>query len=446
MVAEKHGVFWAWLVATAGLMCAAGLMCSAGVAGAQTLARPGWAGSGMRAEPWWKHAVIYRADVTNLPKGGNGESALKLLGDELDSLQSLGMDALLLDHLEIQPGAIQTLDPAVGTLDEFDELVHQASRRGVRILVTVTTAPANGQIQGAARFWLNRGVAGFRLSSAGGPGTVPTAQQIAELRKIASGYVGGRVVIADGDAGTLGGGGKGTGKKGASAGDGAQILVAPALDFKAPVHAGAVREQMLKVQTMLEGAGTTPVLISATGAEDRPGGETSPLAKVVGAVLFGTRVNPLIPLGALARVGPAAANAVAGPTAAPAKVSGDGIISGVATADPVAEWYGQMSALHRGSSTMRSGGMAVLDHDAEGALVWVRTPVGRGSTENHPVVVACNLSGAPVKVVLTEDLQRLHLRGTFLKTILRTDNGMGPMSVTGVTLAPYSVYIGELKR
>jgi hypothetical protein len=40
---------------------------------------------------------------------------------------------------------------------------------------------------------------------------------------------------------------------------------------------------------------------------------------------------------------------------------------------------------------------------------------------------------------------KLHLRGSFLRTVLRSDNGMGTMNLESMTLPPYIAYIGELR-
>jgi hypothetical protein len=42
-------------------------------------------------------------------------------------------------------------------------------------------------------------------------------------------------------------------------------------------------------------------------------------------------------------------------------------------------------------------------------------------------------------------MQRLRLKGSFLRTLLRSDTGMGAMHLDGMTLAPYAVFIGELR-
>jgi alpha-glucosidase len=60
-------------------------------------------------------------------------------------------------------------------------------------------------------------------------------------------------------------------------------------------------------------------------------------------------------------------------------------------------------------------------------------------------VIVCNLTAKPVQLSLKTDLARLHLRGSFLRTVLRSDNGMGTMHLESMTIAPYTAYIGQLR-
>jgi len=107
-------------------------------------------------------------------------------------------------------------------------------------------------------------------------------------------------------------------------------------------------------------------------------------------------------------------------------------------------FYHQLTELHRGNSTLRDGDTIPLDHDAQDVLVWVRKP--RAVTPLSPaIVVLCNFSSAPVTLSLKADITRLHLRGSFLRTVLRSDNGIGTMHLDGMTLPPHTVYIGELR-
>ncbi len=70
----------------------------------QTLARPGWVGSGMSASPWWKHAVIYQAN----PSGFND---IQGITKRLDYIHSLGIDALLLTPLQTDPATPRPSTP-----------------------------------------------------------------------------------------------------------------------------------------------------------------------------------------------------------------------------------------------------------------------------------------------------------------------------------------------
>jgi len=50
-----------------------------------------------------------------------------------------------------------------------------------------------------------------------------------------------------------------------------------------------------------------------------------------------------------------------------------------------------------------------------------------------------------VHLSLKNDMQKLHLRGNFLRTVIRSDKGMGPMTLDSMTIPAFAVYIGELK-
>jgi hypothetical protein len=86
----------------------------------------------------------------------------------------------------------------------------------------------------------------------------------------------------------------------------------------------------------------------------------------------------------------------------------------------------------------------MLHHDDQNVLAWVRRPEG-ASLKNPPLVVICNLSAQPVHLSLKNDMQKLHLRGNFLRTVIRSDKGMGPMTLDSMTIPAFTVYIGELK-
>src|ERR1700733_1687044 len=97
---------------------------------AQTLARPGWVGSGISTDVWWKHPVVYQVNPVNFsPTGGSG---LHGVAQHLDYIRSLGADGLLLTTLQPDAAHAQTIDPSFGTLDDLDDLIHEASRQNIR--------------------------------------------------------------------------------------------------------------------------------------------------------------------------------------------------------------------------------------------------------------------------------------------------------------------------
>ena len=99
-------------------------------------------------------------------------------------------------------------------------------------------------------------------------------------------------------------------------------------------------------------------------------------------------------------------------------------------ADPssLLNWYRSLSTLHRSNTTLASAATIALNHDDQNILAWVRKP-DAASLRNPAIVVICNLSAQPVHLSLKDDMQKLRLKGNFLRTILRSDNGMGPMTL-----------------
>src|SRR5882757_3391866 len=87
---------------------------------AQTLARPGWVGSGMNTDVWWKHAIVYQVNPLNFNPPTDKDSAasgLHGVAQRLDYIHSLGADALLLTAIQPDAAHAQSIDPVYGTLD-----------------------------------------------------------------------------------------------------------------------------------------------------------------------------------------------------------------------------------------------------------------------------------------------------------------------------------------
>jgi hypothetical protein len=113
--------------------------------------------------------------------------------------------------------------------------------------------------------------------------------------------------------------------------------------------------------------------------------------------------------------------------------------------DSLANWYRSLSALHHANAALRYGTSTLLNFDEQNALVWVNRPPAN-AVQSNPIVVACNLSGQPVQLALSGAVKNLDMRGSYLRTILRSDDSFGPQDINNVILPAYGVYIGELRR
>ena len=93
---------------------------------------------------WWQNGVIYQIYPKSFQDTtGSGTGDLRGVTRRLDYLKTLGIDAIWLTPFYISPQVdngydvanYTAIDPAYGTLDDFDELVAQAHERGIRIVL-----------------------------------------------------------------------------------------------------------------------------------------------------------------------------------------------------------------------------------------------------------------------------------------------------------------------
>jgi alpha-glucosidase len=404
----------------------------------------------MSAEPWWKHAVIYQAD----PRGFSTSEGSDLHGltQRLDYIQSLGADAILLTPIQPDATHAQTIDPAFGTLDDLDDLIHQSSRRSIRVLLELDPHIPTTDLSTVARFWLNRGVAGFHLTAA-------SPIQTAELRKATGSYVGQRILIGDIGQATL----SPTLAKGAQSHDDPQLLIDPEPGTAKQLTASAIRPALEAAQDLLQSNRGVPLLLTDGPSYQRSisryadGTHDLAIAKTLAAMLFTTRAAAILyygqEIGLPTLTDPTTATVMPwdAPPAPPAGTptpNPDTLLPNVALEDAnqqsLLNWYRQLSALHHGNRTISSGANITLNHDDQNILAWVRKPQ-TVSGISPAIVIICNLSAQPVHLSLKEDMKRLNLKGSFLRTIMRSDNALGPMHLDGMTIAPYTAYIGELR-
>jgi len=417
-------------------------------ASAQTLARPGWSGSGMSVEPWWKHAVIYEIYPSSF-QDSDGNGTLKGITQHLDYLQTLNIDAIVLSpiYAASQPGAgYIAVDPKLGTMEDFDALIREAGRRDIRVMLGMDLTPAainETAALSSMHLWLNHGVAGFELYASGVPATA-IHPLLRDLRKATNAAVGQRILAAETSAATPDDLAKMYGRN-----DELQLPMDTQVTNINKLDAATFRTRLTEAQTKLNG--NQPFLIFDNPDIPRSwsrysAGTTTPqdkeaIARILATVLLTTRAAAQIYYGQ--EIG------LAGDATMPMQwdrkqTSGANVSTEDANPDSLLNWYRRLITLRRSNLALNSGSNVMLDHDAQSALVWLRKPAN-ASLEHPAVVIACNLSSQPVTLSLKADMKSNNIRGSFLRTILRTDHGMGPMDLDAVHLPPYGVYIGEVR-
>lgn len=95
---------------------------------------------------WWKEAVVYQIYPRSF-QDSNGDGVGDLVGikSRLPYLRDLGIDAIWLSPINQSPmfdfgydiSDYRAIDPLFGTLDDFDSLVEDAGKLGIRILMDV---------------------------------------------------------------------------------------------------------------------------------------------------------------------------------------------------------------------------------------------------------------------------------------------------------------------
>jgi oligo-1,6-glucosidase len=96
------------------------------------------------AEPWWKSAVVYQIYPRSFADSdGDGIGDIRGIVGRLDYLAALGVDVLWLSPVYPSPqddagydiSDYQGIDPAFGTLEDFDALLAGVHERGMRLVM-----------------------------------------------------------------------------------------------------------------------------------------------------------------------------------------------------------------------------------------------------------------------------------------------------------------------
>ncbi|HMF54487.1 MAG TPA: alpha-amylase family glycosyl hydrolase, partial [Edaphobacter sp.] len=95
-------------------------------------------------DPWWRHAVLYEVYPRSFQdSNGDGVGDLRGVTSRLDYLQWLGIDAIWISPIYPSPQVdfgydisdYTNIDSQYGTLTDFDDLLSEAGKRGIRILM-----------------------------------------------------------------------------------------------------------------------------------------------------------------------------------------------------------------------------------------------------------------------------------------------------------------------
>jgi len=408
------------------------------ISSAQILARPGYKGTSAKNDLWWKNAIFYNIAADPIDCKG--------IAARLDALRSLNVDALILPAPALPaPGS----NGAMPSLDDFDDLLRQASAHGIRVLLTIHASSNAADLSGLARFWLNRGVAGLHIATAAGDDAQTIVQSV---RKLASNVVGQRIIISDADLAQPETGSK---TRHATAALVSQLQLdtraekVPALDAAnlRPLLAQAITQPNLLVDLRAPASSQLTHAVAAIELITQPAALIDSSANLV---LEPTPEQPKI-AEEPAKPAPPPPQAPPGtylpyvpyvPPAKPKVAAPPRVVS----EDPLTTWYRQLSALHHDNGVLRTGSKTFLDFDTQNALVWVTKPAANAPRLTAPVFVICNLSASPLQLSLADAIKRLDLHGFYLRTLLRTDQAMGAQDINSVNVPAFGVYIGELHR
>jgi hypothetical protein len=449
---------------------------------AQTLALPGWAGSGIGSEPWWHNAIFYRIDPQHFQdSNADGTGDLPGIALRFDYLQSLAVDAIIIPVAPDDPG--------------FDDLLHEASNRHFRIIISIDHAANSAEILGLARLWLTRGAAGISIE-----GPLLNTAPLPELRKLTNSFPGERILIARPSNPTP---------------TGPAELTAQFIDFPKALAPDKFPTNLQQPPPPLA-KGTIPLLESDSGtrvadalADDKA--RSIGLQKLIAVKMLTTRgaisllygqelgmpgtpatmpwtptnitapkpepiveeppqpAQPAAPppredvYGAfkpyvLPKPKPKPPPTVDGvPIVDPNTLPGFSTIKTPATTSPVANvaiedadpnsmlsFYRRLIQLHQNNAALRSGTIDIINHDAEKALVSIRRPPGNARTAS-PLIIVCNLGDQPLTISLDPELKKLHLIVGSLRPLAASWTGLPPSQPSGaIQLPPFSAYIGEL--
>ena len=99
---------------------------------------------GENMNKWWKNAVVYQIYPKSFQdSNGDGYGDIRGIISRLDYLKDLGIDAVWISPMYCSPqddngydiSDYQDIDPMFGTMDDMEELIREAGKRGIKIIM-----------------------------------------------------------------------------------------------------------------------------------------------------------------------------------------------------------------------------------------------------------------------------------------------------------------------
>ncbi|HJA34266.1 MAG TPA: alpha-glucosidase [Candidatus Mediterraneibacter merdigallinarum] len=99
---------------------------------------------GENTNKWWKNAVVYQIYPKSFQdSNGDGYGDIRGIISRLDYLKDLGIDAVWISPMYCSPqddngydiSDYQDIDPMFGTMDDMEELIREAGKRGIKIIM-----------------------------------------------------------------------------------------------------------------------------------------------------------------------------------------------------------------------------------------------------------------------------------------------------------------------
>lgn len=97
-------------------------------------------------QQWWRKSTVYQVYPKSFKDTtGSGTGDIKGLTRKLDYLQDMGIDIVWLQPVYVSPqndngydvADYRRIDPAFGTMEDFDELMHELKKRGMHLMTDI---------------------------------------------------------------------------------------------------------------------------------------------------------------------------------------------------------------------------------------------------------------------------------------------------------------------